>query len=117
MAGDESDMGFEIELAVFLEHARDGEAHRHQRRLRILGEGQIALRPLEHEAREILLQRLVDLVEDIARRRERAGKIAPHADRLRTLARKYQGARHAAFQSLISCNAGDQKMFDQLIWT
>ena len=40
------------------------QAHRHQRRLGVLGQGQIGFRPLEHQPRQALAQRVVDLLED-----------------------------------------------------
>jgi hypothetical protein len=61
MAGDEGDMPRDIEPAVAFEHAHYREAHGHQRRLRILREGELSLGPLEHQPRQVLPQRLVIL--------------------------------------------------------
>ena len=94
MAGDESHMTGHVEPALALEHPHHREAHRHQRRLRVLGQRQLFLRPLEHQPRQLLTQRLVDLLEDLARRREGAGEVASHADGLRALSGEDQRARH-----------------------
>ena len=77
------------------EHAHHREARRHQRRLRVLGQGELAFRSFEHQPREVLRQRLVDLLEDLARRRKGRGEVAPHADRLRALSGKYECPLHA----------------------
>ncbi len=94
MPGDKGDMPPQIEAAVGFEHADHREAHRHQRGLCVFSQGQIALRPLEHQPRELLRQRLVNLVEEVAGRRKRLGEAAPHADRLRALTRKHQCTLH-----------------------
>ena len=52
------------------EHADDGEADRHQGRLGVLGERQLGLRPLPHELRKLLAERIIDFLENRARRGE-----------------------------------------------
>jgi hypothetical protein len=94
MAGHEAGMARDIEAALALQHAQRGEAHRHQRRLRVRGERQLVLGTCEHQPRQILPQRFVDLAEDIARRGESAGKLLSHADGLGALPGKDQCARH-----------------------
>ena len=55
MAGDESGVALRRSSPPSRSSTRiDREARRHQRRLRVLGEDELALRPLEHQAREIL---------------------------------------------------------------
>ena len=94
MPGDKGDVPAEVEPAFGFEHPDRREARRHQRRLGVFGQRQLALRPLEHQPREVLRQRVVDLVEKAPRRRKGAGEAAPHADRLRALPRKYQCTLH-----------------------
>ena len=94
MAGDEADLGHEIELALALEHAQDGEADGHQGRLGVLGQGQGLDRPFEHQAAERLLERLIDLFKDVAGRAKGPGEILAHAHRLGALPRKYKDLLH-----------------------
>ena len=84
----------QIDAGLSFQHPHDRKRHRHQRRLRVLGQGQIRIGPLEHQAREVLAERLVDLLEDLAGAPERRRQIAAHADRLRPLARKNERIRH-----------------------
>ena len=49
MPGDERDPVGKPHAALALEHPHHRQAHRHQRRLGVLGQGQVRLRPLEHE--------------------------------------------------------------------
>ena len=72
----------------------DGEARRQQRRLRVLGQHQLAFRPLEHQPRKMLRQRLVDFLEEVARRREGLGERLAHAGRLRSLPGKNKSPFH-----------------------
>jgi len=95
VAGNESAGAPEIEAALALEDAEHGEADRHQRRLRVLGQREVAVRPLEDHAGEVLAERVVDLREDLAGAGEAFGEIAPHADRLRALPGKNQRTCHA----------------------
>ena len=66
------------------------------RRLRVGGELQLLLGPLEAEPREREAEDRVGLVEDRARRRRRLAERLAHADGLGALAGKEQGERHGA---------------------
>ena len=95
MPGHERDPVGDPHAALALDHPHHRQAHRHQRRLGVLGQGQLQLRPLEHQPRQPLLQRLVDLLERLARRRKGFRQRPPHADGLRPLPRKHEGRAHA----------------------
>jgi hypothetical protein len=75
--------------------ADHGEAHRHQGRLSVLGEGELGLRTLPHEAEQGLAEDLVHLLEHLARRGEGLGQGRSHADDLAALARKNKGEAHS----------------------
>ena len=94
MAGDELRVTLEIQPGFLLQHAHNRERHRHQRRLRIFGEGEHIGRALEHDGAELGAERLVDLGKDLARGREIRRQRLAHADRLTALARKYESDRH-----------------------
>ncbi len=55
---------------------------------------ELALRPLEHQPRQMLAQRFVDFLEGLARGGEGVGELAAHADGLRPLAGEDQRAAH-----------------------
>ena len=74
MAGDEFRVALEIDARFGFKHAHRGQRHRHQRRLRILGEGDRLGGPLPHHRAELVAERLVDLVEDP---RARPGRSPP----------------------------------------
>jgi hypothetical protein len=80
--------------ALGLQHPQRRDADRHQGGLGVLGQGQVAFRPLEHELGELLLQRLIHLFEHQPRRCEALRQSEAHADGLGTLARKDEGTRH-----------------------
>ena len=65
MAGDELRVALEIEAGFRLQHAHGGERHRHQRRLRVLGERERLGRAFAHDGAELVAERLVDLVEHL----------------------------------------------------
>ena len=92
----------EDEAALPFEDTHHRETRRHQRRLRVLGQGELAFGPFEHELRQVLRQGVVDFLEDPARRRKRRRQSAPHADRLRALSRKHECPLHAAHVPLKS---------------
>ena len=81
-----------------LERPQRREAHRHQRRLGVARARQRILRPLEDDRGELLAERLVDLVEDRARRRNRVGQRLAHADGLAPLAGEKKCGRHRSFR-------------------
>ena len=56
MAGDVGGVPADVEPGLVLEHPDHREARRHQRRLGILGQRQLAFRPLEHQPRQRLRQ-------------------------------------------------------------
>ncbi len=95
MAGHEVRLFLEREPALVLEHPRRGDAYRHQRRLGVLGERQLVLRPLEHEPGQVLGKRFVDFLVDLPCLGVGLGQRLAHADRLRSLARKYECGAHA----------------------
>ena len=68
--------------ALRREHARCREAHRHQRRLGVLGQGQRLDRAFEDDRRQLFAEGGVDLIEDgarlrVSRRRARAPSRPP----------------------------------------
>ncbi len=88
MAGDEL-LAVLTEMPASLSSARKAAMrHRHQRRLRVLGQRQGLRRPLPDDVGQLLAERLVDLVEHRARFRKGLGKRLAHADRLAALAGK-----------------------------
>ena len=81
--------------AVPLDHPDRRKRDRHQRGLGILREGQIALGALEHQTRQALFQRIVQLFEHQTGGLEGLGQLTAHADLLAALAGKDEGAfRH-----------------------
>ena len=91
VAGDKPGMFGELKATGLLKHAKHCERCRHHGRLGVLGQRQLALRPLPHEPRQPLVQRVINLLEDFARRRERLGKGLAHADGLAALTGKDEG--------------------------
>jgi hypothetical protein len=90
MAGDERRFASaHAKLALQRTHRR--QAHRHQRRLRVGGQRQFIGRAFEDQLRELLAQRLVDLLKHLARRAERVVKTLAHAGRLASLTGKNEG--------------------------
>src|SRR5690242_11925299 len=85
-----------IEPRLLLENADDGHTRSHDRRLRVFGQGEVALRSLPHDAREALRQRVVDFLKNGARRRESVGERLAHADGLAALTGENERARHDA---------------------
>jgi hypothetical protein len=77
MAGDMRGQRRQRLAAVLLQDPHDGHADRHQGRLGVLGQDQLGFGPFAHQFRQVLLQRLVDLLEDVAGGREGAGQVAP----------------------------------------
>ena len=54
----------DVDTVLLAQHGEHRHADRHQRRLRVLGQRQLGFRTLRHQPRQVLAQRLVDLVED-----------------------------------------------------
>ena len=87
MAGHEARGCGEVKPGVF-QRAQDGEADRHQRRLRILRQDQFFARPVEHQPGQALRQRIVHFLEDQPGDGRRPGQVPAHADGLGALPRK-----------------------------
>ncbi len=65
-----------------------GQRHGHDRRLGVFGQGQLIFGAVLHQLEQLLAQRLVDFVEDVASAREILKQLCAHADALRTLSGK-----------------------------
>ena len=74
--------------AVLGQHARRCHADGHNGRLRVFGQAQIFFRPLEAEPRKRKAERRVGLGKGLGGDRKTLGKLAAHANGLRTLPRK-----------------------------
>lgn len=94
MSGDKGDVPGKAKATLGFKNLDHRETRRHQRWLGILGEGKLAFRPFKHQTRQVLCQGIVDFIEKPARRPERSGKSAAHADYLRTLAREHKCPLH-----------------------
>ncbi len=97
VAGDEGRAG-DLDAELALQRPHDRQTDRHQSRLGVLGEGEVLDRAVEHQLRELLGERLVHLLEHLARRGEGLGQLGPHADRLAALSRKGEGEAHVALR-------------------
>jgi hypothetical protein len=82
------------QTALGFKHLDDRETGGHQRRLGVFGQGKLAFRPFEHQARQVLRQGIVDFCHYPPRRYERGSQGLPHADDLRSLTGKYKRALH-----------------------
>ena len=85
------------------QHAEHRQAMSHQGRLRVLSQHEVFRRPLEHQARKVLRQGVIDLLEDHPRLREGFRQIAAHADRLTSLPGKDECRFHDVGYVPISC--------------
>src|SRR5579875_650511 len=94
MSCDITEVAAKLETALRLDDAQRRHADGQQRRLGIFGQRQIAFRAFKHQARQMLRQRVVDLLEEIARIGKGLGEAFAHAHRLRPLTRKYESAFH-----------------------
>ena len=94
MAGDKGYRPRQIDAALLDQHPDGSQAHRHQCRLRVFGQHQLVLGSLEHQACQILLERLIDLFEHFAGDREGGGERLAHAGRMGALAGKNERAWH-----------------------
>ena len=74
------------------QHAKAGNAHRHDRRLGIGGEGQFLFRPFPHQPRQAFAQCFVNFFEHGTGVGAGMGKALAHAHRLAALARKDESA-------------------------
>ena len=96
MAGDELRVADKIHPGLGLEHTHRGERHRHQCRLRVLGESDFLGGALPHDRAELVGERRVDLLEHRAGAGEGRGQRLAHADRLAALPREHERSRHFA---------------------
>jgi len=94
MSRHKGDIPSEGEAALRFENSDHRKTRRHQCRLGVFGQGEVVVRPFEHQARQILRQSFVDFLKQPARRRKRSGEGTPHADHLRALTRKYECPLH-----------------------
>ena len=88
MTRDEVGLLGQPDAAFLLQHAQGRDGVRHDRGLGILGQGQLIGGSLDHQAIEVLAQRLVDLLEHLAGDGARLGQRLAHAHGLAALARK-----------------------------
>ncbi len=95
MAGDEGGLG-DLDAEFRLERPHRRQAHRHQRRLGVLGEGEVLDRTFLHQPEQSLIQRVVDFLEHLAGGREGLGQLGAHADSLAALAGKGEGEAHGS---------------------
>ena len=93
MPGDHGDVPREIETAC-PQRPDDSHADGHQGGLGVRGQRQCLFRAFEHDGRQLLAERLVDLFEDRARFGKSVGEIAAHADGLATLTGKQECSCH-----------------------
>ncbi len=94
MAGDARRLAREKDAGLLLKDPQHGDGARHDRGLRILGEGERIVRSFEHDRRQLLAERVVDFLEHLAGRRARVRQGLSHAHRLAALTRKDERARH-----------------------
>ena len=92
VAGDEVRRLGKIDAAFLRQRSEYRHRMRHDRRLRIFREPQVLVRPVAHQAEEVLSERFVDLVEDVARGAAGLGQSGAHADGLAALSRKKECA-------------------------
>jgi hypothetical protein len=94
VAGDEGGVVSQGKSALRSQDAHNGHRHGHQRRLRVLGQAQVVVGPFEHQLREALPERVVDLLKYLAGGGKGIGQRPAHADLLRSLAGKYECHAH-----------------------
>ena len=92
MAGDEGCRLAKINPAVLGQHPNHRQADGHDRWLRVLGQDQFVVGAVEHQPRQVLLQRLVDFLENLFCHRKGLGHLAAHTDGLASLAGKNESA-------------------------
>ncbi len=90
MSGHEGGSGH-IDAELGLQHPHHRQAHGHQRRLGVLGEGEVLGRPLAHQQEQLLGEGVVDFLEHFPRRAEGLRQVGAHAHGLATLAREGEG--------------------------
>ena len=90
----ETRVACEIKSRLLLQDTDYGERRRQHRRLGILGQGQIRLRPFPHQMRQLLRKRVVNLLKNFASGGECVSERLAHADGLTSLAGKNECAGH-----------------------
>ena len=103
MAGDIGNLVLQRKAARFQRPDRR-HRHRHQRRLRVGGQRQRLFRPFPDQLRQLLAERVVDLVEHAPRLGKRVGQILAHADGLAALPRKGECDGHDCGPRLVRCD-------------
>src|SRR3984957_13804318 len=83
-----------VEARLGLQNPERLDTCRHERGLGVRGQGELILRPLEHQVGKLLIQGAVDAVENLPRDAKLVCQRLSHADRLGALTRKYQGRLH-----------------------
>src|SRR5262252_4836513 len=108
MAGHESCVTRKINARLRFQYPHGRERHRHQRGLCVLGQHQRLGWPIPDDARELLAECRIDLLEHRACRRKGVGESLAHAYRLTALARKYESEGHSLLlmTSALSSRAG-----------
>ncbi len=79
---------------VIADHRVDRDRMGEDGGLGVVGQGELVVRALPHQRRQRLLQRVVDLLQHVARGRKAVGEIARHADPLRPLTGKEEHRHH-----------------------
>ena len=92
VAGDEIGRLGEFHAAFLRQRSEYRHRMRHDRRLRIFREPQILVRPVAHQAEEVLSERFVNLGKDVVRGSAGLGQSGAHAHRLAALSRKKECA-------------------------
>src|SRR5690606_17947654 len=90
MTRDAITLGGDREPPLVLEYAQYRDGMGHDRRLGVLGQRKLFLRPLAHDPRQVLRERLVDFLENLARRSAGFSQFPAHADLLAALPREYE---------------------------
>src|SRR3989304_1723358 len=96
MASDELHVAHEVEPGFHRQYTNCRERYGHEGRLCILGEGQLLGRTFPHDLAELVAEGRIDLIEDGARGRKRAGERLAHAEGLAALPWKHESGRHSA---------------------
>ena len=84
----------DVQTHVFFQHPHHGHGSGHDGGLGVFGEGKIGLGAFPHQLGQLLGQRIIDFLEDFARRAESTGKLLAHADFLAALTGEKKCASH-----------------------
>jgi len=94
VTGDEAGLGH-VHAELDLQHPRRCGGYRHQGRLSVLGQGQLVFRAFAHQVEQLLVQRVVDLGEDLAGAGEGVRQCSAHANALAALSGEEKREGHA----------------------